>query len=371
MIYLDNAATTFIKPDRAVYEAYRCIKQYCGNPGRSSHSLSIAASEKIYSCRESISRLFHYGSEENIIFTMNATYAINLAVKCLVKKGTHILISDIEHNAVYRPIYSLKEEGVATFDIYKTDGDVIENIKSKITPNTKTLIANHISNVFGRKLPIYEIGKLCRERSVNFIIDASQSAGHTDIDFQKTNAKALAAPGHKGLFGIQGCGFLILKDSEDMKTFIEGGGGSDSKNPLMSDYLPERYEAGTLPTPSIAALDEGVKYILSRGVSDIEVYEKSLSTYALEMLSSIPDIILYPEKQENNGVIAFNHKKLNSVELSRILSDRGIYTRGGFHCAPLAHEALGTYDTGCVRASLSCFNVKKDITALWKELKKI
>ena len=252
MIYLDNAATTFPKPPSVSTAVYRCMSEYCGNPGRSSHSLSLKSAEKIYDTRVLLAEMFDSDSE-NIVFTYNTTYALNIAIKSLLKYSTHVLISDMEHNSVLRPIAKCAEQKLCSYDFFSTNGtddDIINSIVSKIKENTSMIVCTHISNIGERRLPIGKIGKICKERNITFIVDGAQSGGIHNISIKKMHIDALCLPAHKGLYGPQGLGIIIFGDNIIGRTVIEGGTGINSLELNMPDFLPEAYEAGTLSTPS-------------------------------------------------------------------------------------------------------------------------
>lgn len=265
MIYLDNAATGFPKPESVVSEVNNCIKNYCGNPGRGSHELALASAEKIYECREALSDFFFLGSPERVVFTENATHSINLVIKGLLHRGDHVIISDMEHNSVFRPIYRMAKENGVHFDIFPTHPEerIVDNVKRLIRRNTKLVICTHTPNVSSAILPIAELGELCRNRGVVFALDAAQSAGHLPINMKDMKIDALCLPGHKGLCGIQGCGALCLGEEISLSTLTEGGNGINSLEADMPELSPERYETGTLPTPSIVGLLQGVREVFS------------------------------------------------------------------------------------------------------------
>ncbi len=367
MIYFDNAATSFPKPRRVVKETVRAIKKYGGNPGRGSHPLSLRAAEKIYETREAICELFSFDKPENVVFTPNATYALNLAIKTRVRKGSHILISDMEHNSVLRPVASACESVGAEYGVFSTLSP-ISSIKRKIRDNTDIIICNHVSNVSARRQDIEAIGRLCRERNIYFIVDASQSAGHTKIDMTASGIDALCAPAHKGLFGIQGAGFVILKDADGLSEFIEGGSGASSSSVRMPAFLPDRYEAGTLFTPAIAALGRGIDFVKAVGLEGIEWHERILTEHAAEMLRSVDKIRLY---SEGVGTLSFTVDGTPVSKTAEILIKNGIYCRSGLHCAPLAHKALGTYPSGSVRLSFGYFNRRRELDSLWRVIKEL
>ncbi len=374
MIYFDNAATSFPKPAAVPFEMSRCIKNYCGNPGRSSHKLSLEAATKIYECRSLIAELFGSDTPENVVFTYNTTYALNMAVKSVLKKGDHVLISDLEHNSVLRPVAVLKAKGMIDYDIFpaaeRTKEEIISGIKKLIKQNTKALICTHVSNVCGIVLPIEEIGTLCKNAGIIFILDAAQSAGIYDIDVKKMNIDILCAPGHKGLLGPQGTGFAIFADELELDSFIEGGNGVNSLEEEMPDFLPERFEAGTLSTPCIAGLGEGIKYINSLGLEEIRRREHALSLRLANILQNTKGVTLYAPYAVGNTLL-FNIDGMSSNKTAAEFDRAGICLRSGFHCSPLAHAALGTGDNGAVRASLGIFNRAEEIDVFYKCLKEI
>ncbi len=378
MIYFDNAATTFPKPESVVSEVSKCLAEYCGNPGRGSHALSMRASEAVYSARESVCALFNGYSPDRCIFTLNTTYALNISLKAAVSKGCRVLISDLEHNSVYRQVEKLKAEGIADYDVFGTySGDrekIINDVKRKIKFNTKVLICQIASNICGVTMPVEEIGKLCRKNLIVFIADAAQYAGIREIDVKRMNIDALCFPAHKGLYGPQGAGGILLSDafSENAPTLIEGGSGSDSLNPLMPESYPDRYEAGTCATPALAGLMQGIKFVRNIGYGNISEHEREMTSMTVDALLSDRRFEVYcPMK--NCGIVLFNVKGIDPVSVGRELDARGICVRSGFHCAPLAHRTLGTGNSGAVRVSFGIFNyrdeVRKMLDALYYILK--
>ena len=365
MIYLDNAATTFPKPEGVSREVKRCLDEYCGNPGRSSHAMSVKSAEKIYDCRVMTAEMFGAPELENVVFTLNTTYAINFAVRAFIRDGDHVLIGDIEHNSVYRPVAELARNGRITFDIFES-GDTkrtVRDIISKIRPETKAVICAHQSNICGITEPIREIGSLCRQRGIKFVVDAAQSAGLTDIDVIRDNITALCIPGHKSLYGVQGSGAIIFGDTSDAGLVFEGGNGVNSLESFMPDFLPERYEVGTLPTPAIAGLCEGIKFVMRETPRAIAEREARLGDLLLERLLNDKNIKVYAPRYRS-GTVLFNVVGVPSSETGQLLNDSGICVRSGFHCSPLAHKKLGTGDAGAVRVSIGAFNTPNDILAL-------
>lgn len=371
MIYLDNAATTFPKPREVTEEVHRCITTYCGNPGRGSHTLSLRAAEKIYECREELSRFLGVNAPERIVFTLNTTYALNLAICGCLAAGDHVIISELEHNAVRRPLAHLQRSQGVTVEHFPVLGldevGVIGALEKRIRPNTRAVICTHASNICSAVLPIQAIGALCKKKRIFFIVDAAQSAGHYPIDMREMHISALAAPGHKSLYGIQGCGFLALGPDFSPRPLVFGGSGVDSLPPEMPAEPPERFEAGTLSTPSIVGLLMGVRYLLGHDLTELAEKKRALYRAARERLASLPHIKVYAPEYEG-GVLLFNQIGVPSADLSRYLSGKGICVRGGLHCAPLAHRALQTPQGGAVRVSFSHFNTLSDVDALWRAL---
>ena len=357
MIYLDNAATSYPKPP-SVIDAVSNALAYCGNPGRSAHSLAMFSAEQIFSCRQIISSYFHYLYPEHIIFTLNATYAINIAIHALYEEGCHVLISDLEHNAVYRPISQLAREGRITFDIVSHKGDFLQNIKCAITPRTKMMVCTQASNVTGEALPIKEIGAFCYAHNVKLIIDASQSAGHLPVHLDETKFDAFCAPAHKGLYGIQGAGFLILNNQNILRDFISGGTGSDPFSDHMPLYLPERFEAGTPATPAIAGLAEGIRFL--EDTKDNQKHLSVMTAWMHDEFSLLPLVRLHSSKDNPCGILSFSCDRLQG-QLMDAYHMQDICVRDGFHCAPLAHKCIGTDKIGCIRASIGAHTKQDDI----------
>ena len=370
MIYLDNAATTFPKPPSMLREMSECIKKYCGNPGRSSHKLSIKSAEKIYETRELLGELFD-AEPENVIFTYNTTYALNIAIKSLVKYSTHILISDIEHNSVLRPIDNLCRQKLCSYDIFSSEGndtEIIENINSKLQNNTSMIVCTHVSNVGERKLPIEKIGTLCKEKGIIFIVDGAQSAGVHHISVRKMNIDALCIPGHKGLYGPQGVGAVIFNNNVIGRSVLEGGTGINSLELNMPDFLPEAYEAGTLSTPCIVGLNESLKWLKTAGINNIRTHEESLYCTFCDLLKNNRKVKIYKMNNYSGNTFCFNIENIPSNIVANELDKKGICVRSGFHCSPLGHKVLNTNDGGAVRISIGAFNSKNDIFAVFEEI---
>lgn len=374
MIYFDNAATTFPKPRSMSVEIERCIREYCGNPGRSGHILSIKAAEKIYECRETLSDFFGSDKPENVVFTMNTTYALNIAVKTLYKPGSHVLISNMEHNSVLRPIAELQKQGELTYSVFDAMGtteDILLELKSKMRKNTGMLVMLHASNICGRIFPLREIGAFCKQHNLIFIVDAAQSAGIAEIRIKDWGIDALCAPAHKGLYGPQGLGFVIFGEKVPIRTLIEGGNGVNSLSLDMGMELPESLEGGTLPTPLIAGLNASVQWLKKIGVQSINTHEVSLASLLCERLRCIRGSILYGPDTPEAGIVLYRNQNIPVNDLASALDTRNICTRSGFHCAPLAHETLRTGKNGALRISIGFFNTRKEIDDLYAVINSI
>lgn len=372
MIYFDNAATSFPKPPCVIKEALHAMKKQCGNAGRGAHRLSLAASEKIYTCREQVAAFFGVGAPERVVFTGGTTLSLNMAIKGLVPRGAHVLLTELEHNATRRPVHALSLERGITYDTFpvlsgNTDA-LLAGIKERLLPHTAAIICTHASNICSVTLPLAEIGALCREKGLLFIVDAAQSAGHLPIDMEKMGIHALAAPAHKGLLGIQGCGILALAEGVLPGTIIEGGSGVQSLSPTMPEEPPERYEAGTLPLPAICALSGGISFLEDYGVENLERRLKELFFAARERLEGIGGIEIY-QKEHAGAVLLFNKSGVSPTGLAATLDKAGIAVRAGLHCAPLAHRALGTPEGGAVRISFGPFNTVRELDRLWRVLR--
>ena len=367
-IYLDNAATTYPKPEEVLRAASDAMRKAGGNPGRGSHRLSNAAAELVFDCRTAAAELF--GAEpERVVFTMNATHALNYAVKGLAEAGCHILIDNYAHNAAYRPVAGLADAGLAEYDIYDASGDedeIIENIRSKLRPDTRIVLATHQSNICSHILPIETIGHFCAQYGLHFIVDASQSAGHLPIDLHRMNITALCMPGHKGLFAPMGVGMLISAPDVRYNTILEGGAGIHSLDAVMPEELPERLEAGTLPLPAVAGLLAGIRFVRRTGLQEIHLHECTLTSELTDRLSALGGVTVFGESV--GSVVGFRVNGYSPAEVGAHLASRGICVRTGYHCAPLAHRTVGSFENGSVRAGVSYFNKMSDIHALTGEL---
>jgi cysteine desulfurase/selenocysteine lyase len=375
MVYLDNAATTFPKPAIVYRAIYRFMTETAANPGRSGHSLSMRAASEVYKCRETAAELFNAPGPECVAFTLNATHAINLALKGAFKSG-HVITSSLEHNAVMRPLARLAQSGI-TYDeavVDLNDDDVtVANFERLIRPETKLIACTHASNLCGRVLPIKRLGELCKKSGRAFLVDASQTAGLVEIDMQEMHIDYLCLPGHKSLYGPMGTGMLITSRGEELDTIIEGGTGSNSTLLEQPDFMPDRLESGTVNAPGIAGLRAGINFIRSRGIDSIYKKELRLLQLLYDSLCDVKDIKLYTPRPAEGyvPVLSFNIGGMSSIEAVSKLDKAGLALRGGLHCSPAAHSYFGTLSQGMIRASIGGFNTSSDILFLVDNVKKI
>ena len=373
MIYLDNAATSYPKP-ASVYNAIsKNVFLLGGNPSRSGHILAQRSSDEVFLCRKELAEFFGCDAE-NAVFTLNATHALNTAIKGVAEPGDHFIISNLEHNAVLRPIVDLCEKNGCEFDVAdvlrKDKKDIISEICRLIRKNTKAIVMLHASNLCSYRLPIREIGELCKKEKIIFIVDASQSAGHTEINIKKDFINILCAPAHKGLYGCMGAGILITDGKYNLKTLVEGGSGYNSADIHMPDSLPERLEAGTLPLPAISALRQGLRFVQRIGTDKIEAHERKKHELLSNMLESVPYVCQYMSDIPGSCLL-FNIENVPSTVIDEKLSDRGVCIRSGFHCSPLAHRSLNTGEFGAVRCSFGVFTTEREIYAFVNHLKEV
>ncbi len=367
MIYLDNAATTYPKPDSVYLAVSEAMREYGGNPGRSGHILSLAAGRIVEEARLLLAQLFHISKPEQIVFTMNTTEALNLALKGVLSRGDHVITGSMEHNSVARPLEFLKTKGVEYSKVLTSpiEGIQISDIEAAIKQNTKLIVINHISNVTGTENPIAEIGRLCKKYGILFLVDAAQSAGIHPIDAQAMNIDFLAFPGHKGLMGPQGTGGLYIREGIDITPLKHGGTGSFSELLVQPEQLPDRYESGTQNIPGLAGLAAGVRYITEQGIEYFQEKEARLASRLINGLSEIKGVTVFgpPPGPTRSGVVSVKMGEMDVIEISVILDNVfNIAVRAGLHCAPDAHATLGTLHTGgTLRISVGSFNTEEEI----------
>lgn len=376
MIYFDNGATTYPKPMPVLNKAYFAMKYYSFNSGRSGYAQSLKAAKMIYDVREKTADMFNC-SPENVVFTKNCTEALNYAIKGSVEHGGHIIISSLEHNSVARVAQKLSDDGVADYDIAEfsfDDDETVNNFERLIKSNTSAIVCMHSSNVFGVVFPITKIGKMCKKHGVRFIVDAAQSAGVIDIDMKRDNIDVLCCPGHKSLYGNMGTGFMCVCDGVKLSTVTAGGTGSDSLKLQQPDYMPDRFESGTLNNSGIISLGEGINFVNKTGIENIYTKEMHQAQNLYAMLSSIKGVKLYtpaPKYMKSVPIVSFNYKDKSSESVASYLADNDICVRAGFHCSPLAHRHFGTLKFGTVRVSLGAFNTDKECSKFYNIIKKM
>ena len=365
MIYLDSAATTFQKPP-SVSAAMQDALLTMSSPGRGGYPAAMKAAETAFQCRSELAELFGVGNPERVVFTSSATHGLNIAIKSLVPPGGKAVVSGYEHNAVTRPLTALGAEVSAAEAPLFRQSEVAAAFDRLIVPGTDAVICNHISNVFGFIQPVEAIAAMCRERGVPFIIDASQSAGVLPLNLDRLEAAFIAMPGHKGLYGPQGTGFLLCGENIPVRTLLEGGTGSLSMQQEMPDFLPDRLEAGTHNMPGIAGLLAGVRFVKQRGMANILNHERRLTLLAAEGIRMLPGakVLAMPGLREQAGVLSFVPLKKDVEEVGTRLAEQGIAVRTGLHCASFAHKSAGTLDTGTVRVSFSDFNTRSEVYRL-------
>ena len=371
-IYLDNASTSFPKPKEVLDSINNFMINLGGNSGRGSSSSSLKSSHVTYNCREAVAQFFNFNKSENVIFTNNITSSLNILLNSIVQEGWHVITSTMEHNSVLRPLFKLKEERNIELTVVQADNNgfvAAADIDSAIKDNTKLVILSQASNVTGNIQPLKEIGELCRKKSIYFIIDTAQSAGGINVDFKELNCNALAFTGHKGLLGPQGIGgFIIDDDLNDIaKPVFVGGTGSMSYSLVQPDFLPDKFESGTLNTPGIAGLYSAINFINKETINAIHTKEMYLSRLLLDDLNNMDYVTLYGPNTTINRLSTFsiNLNDMNSNEFSYYLDSKyNIITRTGLHCAPLAHKTIGTENMGTVRISIGYFNTVEDIKSL-------
>ena len=366
MIYLDNGATTYHKPE-AVIQAVADAMRHMGNSGRGSHQASLGASRTIYDTRVLVSELFGLGNPLQVAFTANSTASLNMAVQGIFSPGDHVITTMLEHNSVLRPLYRMRENGVE-LTIVRADrlGHIrYEDMEAAIRPNTKGIICTHASNLTGNLVDIARVGEICRRASLVFILDASQTAGVFDIDMGMMGIDVLCFTGHKSLMGPQGTGGICVREGISIRPLMAGGSGTHSYSELHPSDMPEALEAGTVNGHGIAGLHAALEFIKETGMESIRNREQLLMRRFYQGVSDIRGVTVYGDFSRMDlhaPVVALNIRDHDSGEVSDGLAvDYGIYTRAGAHCAPLMHQALGTVEQGAVRFSMSYYNTEEEM----------
>ncbi|WP_025027522.1 aminotransferase class V-fold PLP-dependent enzyme [Caldalkalibacillus mannanilyticus] len=378
MIYFDNAASTWPKPEGVGEAMLEAVKEYGANPGRGGHQLSLKASRVVFQTRAALAKLFGIKDPTNIVFFSNATVALNQVIKGFRwQEGDHVISTTYEHNSVRRPLEFIHREYGVQVSYIEPDhnGHIpLDEVEKLIHSKTKLIVCTHVSNLTGSILPVTEIGHLAKQHQVPFLVDASQSAGSIPIHISEMNIDLLAFPGHKGLYGPQGTGGLYISPDIDLLPLVHGGTGSQSESIDQPTVRPDRYESGTVNTPGIAGWKAGLDFVMQEGIDTIWEHERSLTQYALQELKKIEQVIIYgpDEEVERAPVIPINIKGMDAQECSFILDQHfGIATRAGMHCTPLGHQAIQTIESGAVRISFGYFNTLEEIDQLIVAVKEI
>lgn len=366
MLYLDNGATSLRKPFCVYKSLFYNTLFNSANAGRGSHKPSLKAMQGILYAQEAAAGLFNIKNPLNIAFTQNATYALNLAIKGVLYKGGHIIVTQMDHNSVLRPMYECGDYTIVKAD--KTGYVEPDDIENAIRPDTRLVAVTNASNVCGTIEPAKEIGEIAKRHNILFLLDAAQTAGCVDIDVEKMNIDFLAFSGHKGLMGPLGTGGLYVKNPDVIHPLIMGGTGSQSESLIQPHFMPDMLHSGTVNTPAITALGRAIEFVRREGVAAIGEREREMANAVRCELLNIGNVVVYG-RTFSTGTMAFNICGLGSEETAELLGE-DIIVRAGYHCAPLAHKALGTQNTGAVRVSFGYFNKKKDVEKIvdliWK-----
>jgi cysteine desulfurase / selenocysteine lyase len=376
-VYLDNSATSWPKPDTVVKAMSSYLHEYGASPGRSGHGFSLRAAREVFETRELLAQLFNVPSSENVIFTANATHALNIAIKGLLKKGDHVIISHMEHNSVLRPLKFMENQGLIELSIVEClqDGSFnIELFKKSFKPATRMVVTLHGSNVSGNIFPIRQIGEICHQNNALYLVDAAQTAGFLPIDLMKDNIDLIAFTGHKKLLGPPGTGGLCFRNDLLIETMVHGGTGSKSESELHPEFYPDRLEAGTPNTVGIIGLKAGIEYILNEGMENLLKKQIAVTSNFISGLKEIERVILYgPDAgEERLPLVSMNICGLSPSDLALALDDEyGIMVRAGLHCSPLAHKTLGTFPQGAVRFGIGCFSTEEEIEYTIQAIKMI
>ena len=365
-IYLDNAATSYPKPESVYQAVMHAMREVGASPGRGGHRRSLEAGRIMFQAREAAAALFSVPDSSRIIFTHSATEALNMALRGTLLPGDHVITSSMEHNSLVRPLHLLQRQGISLTVVQAgADGRIDPaDVARALTPHTRMIAVGHVSNVSGTIQPIDAIAAIAREAGVLFLLDAAQSAGSLPIDVVSGGIDLLAAPGHKGLYGPQGTGLLYVASHMALKPLLAGGTGTNSTSEDQPESLPDGFEAGTRNLPGIAGLKAGIEFVMQQGVAEIGVQERSLVSFAMERLGGLPGLVLHSPADAalRGAVLSFTIAGKDSSTLAFELDQRfDIAVRAGLHCAPRAHRTLGTFPGGTVRMSPSWFTTREDI----------
>lgn len=368
MIYLNNAATSWPKPEAVYQAADTWLRHLSGSVNRGANQAALEAGQAVLATRERLAAFFGIRETEQVVFTASATAALNLALQGLLGPGDHVVISSMEHNAVVRPLYALRDRGVEfTIVDCAADGTLDPAaVASALRPRTRLICLTHASNVTGTIMPIHKVGEIARRHRLQYLVDTAQTAGEVPLDVEAAGITLLAFTGHKGLQGPPGTGGLYIRYPETIRPLIYGGTGSNSELLTQPELLPDKYESGTINAPAIAALGAGVKFIQDTGLDRIRRHNCDLTALLLEGLRSIPAVTVYgpAEAERRVPVVSLNIQGISAGEAAAWLAEHHeIVTRTGLHCAPLAHRTIGTLATGTLRLSPGYFNTPAEIEA--------
>jgi cysteine desulfurase family protein len=379
MIYLDNAATSWPKPPAVASAMVRFLDEVGANPGRSGHSRSVEAARRVYAAREAVAELFHVEDPLRIVFSANATGALNLALRGLLRPGDHVITSSMEHNSVMRPLRVLEQAGVAVTVVPCSPEGYLQqaDIEPALRSNTVVVVLNHASNVVGTLLPVAEVGKIVRQHGAILLVDAAQTAGAVPLDVVADRIDLLAFTGHKSLYGPMGTGGLVVGPRVDlarMEPLLQGGTGSRSEHEEQPDFLPDRYESGTLNAVGLAGLEAGVRWVLNRGVETIRARERLLTQKLIEGLDQIDGVTVHGSRDpaRQMATVSFSLEGWEPSEVGlRLDEEDQILCRVGLHCAPAAHRTLGTFPNGTVRFSLGAQNTIEEVEAAIQAVRRL
>lgn len=362
MIYFDNAATSGKKPQNVINAVDFALKNLSANPGRSGHKASLKTADAVYEVRKKLSDFFGCENAENVIFTLNCTHSINCVLKGVLQKGDHVVISNLEHNAVMRPLKKMKVSYTVA-EVSENEVETIENFENSIRPNTKLVLTTAASNVSGQVLPYEKIGYICKKRNLYYCVDAAQGAGILPFDMKKMNIDYLCVAPHKGLYAPMGIGVLICRKPLN-NTVLEGGTGTESLDFSQPVMMPEGFESGTISVPLILGVGAGVDFVKKVGIEKIYRHEFSLLEKIYDGLYKNKNIVFYTNKPEfgkNAPVLPINYRDFESYRFAEVLNYNNVAVRAGFHCAPTVHRALDTGLHGAVRVSFGAFNTKTEV----------
>ena len=368
-VYLDNAATTYPKPEQVYSGMDRFVRDVGGSAGRSAHSRALETGRMVYSAREALAELFNIDDPLRIAFTKNATEAINIAIWGLLKPGDHVVTSSMEHNSVMRPLEAARASEVS-YSVARCEPDGTldpKSLEKAIRPQTALVVLTHASNVTGTIMPVADVAEIAHERGIPILVDAAQTAGRLDIDVEAQGIDILAFTGHKELFGPQGTGGIFLREGLTLKPIMYGGTGSHSTSLEQPKEMPDALESGTLNAVGIAGLAAGVGFVSAEGISVIRGHEVGLLEQMLERLKRIPGITVYGpgDAGDRLGIVPMTFDRFSPVDVSRMLDAQyRIACRAGFHCAPAAHRTMGTLDSGALRVSFSYLNTTQEVDYL-------